>query len=292
MAIFVPVGDRPANELPVDQKVASLRKILREMGSVVVGYSGGADSALLLKIAHDELGDKAVGAIAVSESYPRRERDSALALAKDLGIPVEVVETREIEREEYAANPANRCYYCKLELFSHLSRIARDRGIRWLAYGANHDDLGDYRPGQEAGREVGARAPLIEAGLTKAEIRHVSHEIGLPTWDKPAMACLSSRFPYGARITKELLARVEAAEDFLRADLGFREVRVRHHDTVARIEVGADEVDRMLSRDLRMQITTRLKELGYLHVAVDLEGFRSGSMNAVLTLAPERTNGH
>jgi len=221
--------------------------------------------------------------IAESESYPKSELDAAIELARAMGVSIVRARTQELEREEYASNATDRCYHCKLELFSHMATIADDLGFRWIAYGANHDDLGDYRPGQQAGQDVGARAPLIEAGLTKPEIRHISKQLNLPTWDKPAMACLSSRFPYGVRITAELLARVEAAEEYLRAELGFREVRVRHHDDVARLELGADEMDRLLDRDLRTQISRRLKALGYYHVAVELEGYRSGSMNAGIT---------
>jgi len=283
MAVFLPVGEELAAGVSIDEKLAELRRILREMGSVVVGYSGGADSALLLKVAKEELGDKAVGVIAESESYPKSELDAAIELARAMGVSIVRARTQELEREEYASNATDRCYHCKLELFSHMATIADDLGFRWIAYGANHDDLGDYRPGQQAGQDVGARAPLIEAGLTKPEIRHISKQLNLPTWDKPAMACLSSRFPYGVRITAELLARVEAAEEYLRAELGFREVRVRHHDDVARLELGADEMDRLLDRDLRTQISRRLKALGYYHVAVELEGYRSGSMNAGIT---------
>ena len=187
-----------------------------------------------------------------------------------IGVPVLTVDARELDNESYAANPANRCYFCKAELFTHLSRVASERGIRWIAYGANHDDLGDYRPGQQAAQEWGARAPLLEAGLTKAEIRHLSKALGLPTWDKPALACLSSRFPYGTRITAALLGRLDAAEDFLRHDLGFRQVRVRHHDAIARLEVDPAEMNRLLDPDLRQQISDKLKSLGYTYVAVEL----------------------
>ena len=274
----------------LSEKFAELRSLLAEMQSVVIGFSGGADSALLVKVAYDLLGRNAVAVIALSESYARRERDDALSLAKVMGVPVVTVEARELDREEYASNPPNRCYYCKTELFIHLSRVAAERGIRWIAYGANHDDLGDYRPGQEAAQEFGVRAPLLEVGLTKAEIRHLSKQVGLPTWDKPAMACLSSRFPYGTRITAELLARLDAAEDYLRYELGFRQVRVRHHDTIARLEVDPTEMNRLLDGKLRDAISTRLKGLGYTYVAVELGGYRSGSLNA--TLATRTPNGH
>jgi uncharacterized protein len=223
--------------------------------------------------------------IALSASYPAREREDAIALAGAMGVPLVTVETRELENESYASNPVDRCYYCKQELFTHLSRVAEERGIRWIAYGANHDDLGDYRPGQVAAKEYGARAPLLEVGLTKPEIRFLSKELGLPTWDKPAMACLSSRFPYGTRITAELLARLDAAEDYLRHDLGFRQVRVRHHDSIARLEVAVEEMERLLDPVLREQISDHLKELGYTYVAVELSGYRSGCLNAALGAA-------
>jgi len=282
---FLPVNAVNTADAPqptLEEKYASLRETLRALGGVVIGFSGGADSALLAKVAHDELGERALAVIALSESYPKRERDDALALAAAIGVPVLTVEARELEDENYASNPTNRCYYCKAELFTHLSRVAGERGIHWIAYGANHDDLGDYRPGQEAAREFGARAPLLEVGMTKAEIRHLSKALGLATWEKPALACLSSRFPYGTRITAELLARLDAAEDFLRHDLGFRQVRVRHHDAIARLEVDPEEMNRLLDPALRGQISERLKALGYTYVAVELGGYKSGSLNAAL----------
>jgi uncharacterized protein len=273
MAVGAPI-------ITLEQKNAHLRQILRDMKSVIIGFSGGADSALLTKVAHEELGENAVAVIALSESYPKREMRDALALADAIGVPVLTVDARELENESYAANPTNRCYFCKAELFTHLARVAQEQGIPWIAYGANHDDLGDYRPGQQAAQEWGARAPLLEAGLTKAEIRHLSKSLGLPTWDKPALACLSSRFPYGTRITAELLERLDAAEDYLRFDLGFRQVRVRHHDTIARLEVDPLEMNRLLDPELRQQISERLKHLGYIYVAVELTGYKSGSLNA------------
>ncbi len=282
---FLPVNAEINAQTPqptLEDKYAALRENLQSLGAVVIGFSGGADSALLARVAHDVLGDQALAVIALSESYPKRERDDALALAAAIGVPVLTVEARELDDENYASNPTNRCYYCKAELFTHLARVAGERGIRWIAYGANHDDLGDYRPGQEAAREFGARAPLLEVGMTKAEIRHLSKALGLATWDKPALACLSSRFPYGTRITAELLARLDAAEDYLRHDLGFRQVRVRHHDAIARLEVDAGEMERLLDPALRGQISERLKALGYTYVAVELGGYKSGSLNAGL----------
>lgn len=277
----------PVPDVPLAEKYAELRRTLRAMGAVVIGFSGGADSALLARVAYEELGEKAVAVTALSESYPKRERDEAIALAARIGIPLITVETQELSDERYAANPANRCYYCKTELFTHLERVARERGVPWVAYGANHDDLGDWRPGQQAAREFGVRAPLLEVGMTKPEIRHLSKELGLPTWDKPAMACLSSRFPYGTRITAELLARLDAAEEFLRYEMGFRQVRVRHHDSIARLEVDPTEMDRLLDPTVRQTVSDRLKALGYTYVAVELTGYKSGSLNAALPAGRE-----
>lgn len=289
LARFLPVNsDLETHQPTLDEKYRRLQDSLRSLGSVVIGFSGGADSALLAKVAYDVLGDNALAVIALSESYARREKDDALALAAAMGIPVLMVEAKELLDENYASNPTNRCYYCKTELFTHLSRVASERGIRWIAYGANHDDLGDYRPGQVAASEFGVLAPLLEAGLTKAEIRHLSKFLCLPTWDKPALACLSSRFPYGTRITAELLLRLDDAEDYLRHDLGFKQVRVRHHDTIARLEVDPAEMNRLLDPELRNQISDKLKALGYTYVAVELGGYKSGSLNATLG----NTHGH
>lgn len=294
LARFLPVNsDFQTHEPTLEEKYQTLRGHLRSLGSVVIGFSGGADSALLAKVAYDVLGEDALAVIALSESYARREKDDALALAAAMGIPVLTVEAKELQDENYASNPTNRCYYCKTELFTHLSRVASERGIRWIAYGANHDDLGDYRPGQVAASEFGVLAPLLEAGLTKAEIRHLSKSLGLTTWDKPALACLSSRFPYGTRITAELLSRLDDAEDYLRHDLGFKQVRVRHHDTIARLEVDPAEMDRLLEPGLRNAISDKLKALGYTYVAVELGGYKSGSLNANLGVADSgQAHGH
>ena len=269
-------------------KLDRLRSILVDMGSVLVAYSGGVDSAFLLKVAVDTLGEGALAVTARSDSYPERELEEATALAAALGARHLVVDTHEMESESYVSNPANRCYFCKTELWDTLVPIAGKRGIAALADGFNADDVGDYRPGAAAAREHGVRSPLLEAGLTKNEIRALSRELGLPTWDKPAMACLSSRVPYGERISREKLEQIDRAEQLLR-ELGYRQVRVRHHGEVARIELAPEDMPRFFTEGLAEPIARRVKELGFKYVALDLQGYRSGSMNEVLklTLVPD-----
>ncbi len=277
---------RPARRADADEaerKLDALRVYLRELGGIVIGYSGGVDSAFLAKVAQEELGERAIAMVALSESYPEREREAAVALATSIGIRLHTVSTRELDNPEYAANPTNRCYYCKDELFTHLRRVADELGITHIAYGAIADDLGDHRPGAQAAKEWGACAPLQEVMLWKAEIRLLSKKLNLPTWDKPSLACLSSRIPYGTPVTAELLHRLDKGEAFLH-DQGLRQVRVRHHDTIARIEVDREEFPRILEPGVADAIVARFKELGYTYVSLDLAGYRSGSMNAALPL--------
>ncbi len=259
-----------------------LQKLLRGLERVIVAYSGGADSAFLLRAAVETLGpEKVLAVIGDSPSYPSREGQEALRLAEEMGVPTRVIQTGEMQDPLYAANPGNRCYYCKHALFSQILSIAEAEGYGAVLDGNNADDTGDLRPGLQAARELGVRSPLLEAGLTKAEVRELSRAYGLPTWNKPASACLSSRIPYGTPITPETLHRIEQAEDILR-DLNFGQVRVRHHGTLARIEVSPDEIARLMDERVRALVTERLRTLGYRYVTVDLQGYRTGSLNELL----------
>jgi uncharacterized protein len=267
-------------------KLDRLREILRAYGSVLCTYSGGVDSTFLLKVAHDVLGDRCVAMTAISVTMARAEVEEARVLCRELGCRLEVVESHELERPGFAENPVDRCYHCKTELLTLARPLAQRLGLAAVLVGTNTDDLGDYRPGLQAAKEHGARQPLVEAGLTKAEVREASRELGLRTWDKPQLACLSSRFPYGTRITPERLRQVDGFEEDLRA-LGFRQLRVRFHEHLARLEVEPDMMARALG--LREQLVELGKKHGFAFVALDLGGFRTGSLNALVPLQEPRT---
>jgi uncharacterized protein len=262
---------------------AALVARLQALPSLVVAYSGGVDSAYLAWMANRVLGPRALSVTADSASYPERHRQMALTIARDFHLQHEVIATHELDRPEYRANPSNRCYYCKHELYSTLSALARARGYAAIADGNNADDRGDYRPGRQAAREFGVISPLDEAALTKPDIRALSQEAGLPTWDEPASACLSSRIPYFSEVTDEKLRDIEQAEEAIRS-LGFRVLRVRHHGEIARIEIGQSELARALEPGTSAAIDAALRAIGFKYVTVDLRGYRLGSLNEALKL--------
>jgi uncharacterized protein len=262
-------------------KMELLKKIIRGYGSLAIAFSGGVDSTFLLKTAFDLLGDKAIAVTARSSTYPERELREAQAFAESLGIKHIIIDSEELDIPNYAENPVNRCYYCKTELFYKIKDVALRLGIRAVAEGSNADDLNDFRPGMQAVRELDIKSPLREADMTKQEIRQLSKEAGLPTWDKQAFACLASRFPYGQRITKEKLGMVDRAEQYL-LDIGFRQVRVRHHGDLARIEVGTEERARFLEQELMEKVYAEFKRTGFTYVSLDLMGYRTGSMNEAI----------
>ncbi len=267
---------------PLQTKVDRLYDQLQDYEKVIVAFSGGVDSTFLADAAQNALGENALAVTAISDSYPVREMRAAQDIAKQIGIRLETVHTKELDLEGYASNPTNRCFFCKTELFDRLRPIAEKYDVGTIIYGAIPDDVGDHRPGMEAAKKMGIQAPLIDVDLTKAEIREISKEWQLPTWDKPAFACLSSRFPYGMRITRELLRQVDAAEQFL-YDLGIRQFRVRHHGELARIELDAEEINLLRQQETRNRVNLHFKQLGYEHVTLDLQGYRSGSLNEGIT---------
>lgn len=264
-------------------KLQKLKKILQDMGKVLVAFSGGADSTFLLRVASDVLGKNVLAVTASSETYPEKEIEEAKRLARNLHVRHRLIQTHELENPRFSSNPPERCYFCKQELFSRLKEIAAREAIPWVVDGSNYEDRSDYRPGAKAAKELGIRSPLKEARLLKGEIRYLSKLLNLPTWNKPSLACLASRFPYQTKIEKRSLKQIGEAEDFLRK-MGFTQVRVRHHGQMARVEIEPDEFPRIIKKEMREKIIRNFKKIGYIYIALDLAGYRTGSMNEPLHL--------
>jgi uncharacterized protein len=266
----------------LEEKYENLKKYIKQLGSAVIAFSGGVDSTFLAKVCKDVLNDSCLAVTATSSTYPEREFKEALELAKEIGIRHKIIKSEELEIEGFSKNPIDRCYYCKSELFSKLKKVADDEGIEYVLDGTNADDTGDFRPGRRAAKELGVKSPLLECGFTKDDIREMSKRLGLPTWNKPAYACLSSRFPYGQEITSEKLSMVEKSEEYL-LNLGFVGFRVRHHGDIARIELNPDQINMMMDENIRKKVVSKLKEIGFKYVSLDLEGYRTGSMNEAIS---------